>query len=206
MPYKQVKAFDQNKAGKRAGYCLANVRSGYGITAILPTARAAWEATQQHRDRAIPGGDVPLFYTYKADGHVNVRLADGRVWSDGNIYASLTDYEGKHPAVHYLGWGESLNGVRVIGYVPDPAPTPASPVTGKHITIPADSGSWHLYHEAGPYTVDSGKWVTILHPSSNPGGYTYPIVADKGNGIVVIQSPRWGRGALYTNGSKFTVK
>lgn len=82
----------------------------------------------------------------------------------------------------------------------------SSSVVGKHITLPTDSGAWHLYHESGPYTVASGKWITILHPSPANGAYTYPIVADKGNGVYVINSPRWGRGALYTKGSKFVIK
>lgn len=118
MGWRQVKPFNQSAAGTKSGYCLQNVRLGYGIAAKYPNAIGAWNATQQHRDRNIPAGvDVPLFYSYKEDGHVNVRLADGRVWSDGNIYSSLSAYESTHPAVKYLGWGESINDVRIIEYV-----------------------------------------------------------------------------------------
>lgn len=84
-------------------------------------------------------------------------------------------------------------------------PPPSNGNVGKHINLPADSGDWHLYHENGPYLVAAGQWITILHPSTSPGGYTYQIVGDKGDGIYVILSPKWGRGCLYTKGSKFTI-
>lgn len=122
--WKQIKPFNQSLAGKRVGFCLQNVRKGYGIAAEYVIAIEAWDAVvaakQGHKDRSIPAGDVPLFYTYKTDGHVNVRLANGKVWSDGTIYLNLDDYLAKHTSVHYLGWGESLNGVRVLQSVPDP--------------------------------------------------------------------------------------
>lgn len=125
MSYKKVKSFSQSKAGKVNGYCLQNVRLGFGINVKYPNAITAWKNTQQHADRNIPSGvDVPLFYTYGKDGHVNVRLSDGRIWNDGTVFKDLADYLSKRPQVSYLGWGESLNGVRVIEHTPDPAPAP----------------------------------------------------------------------------------
>lgn len=126
MGYRQIKGFNQARAGKIMGYCLQNVRLGYDIGAKYKNAITAWQHTQQHTDRDIPAGvDVPLFYTYKTDGHINVRLADGRVWSDGTIYKDLAAYEAHATAATYLGWGESVNDVRVIEFTPDPAPAPS---------------------------------------------------------------------------------
>lgn len=123
--WRQVRSFDRNLGGHRPGYCLQNVRLGYGIGSKYATAWDAWNNTQQHKDRNVPGGvTVPLYYSYnisgKNYGHINVRLPDGRVWSDGDIYASLSDYENKK-APNFVGWGESVNGVRVISYVSQPS-------------------------------------------------------------------------------------
>lgn len=138
MAYKQTRGFDRSKGGTQKGMCLKNVRLGYNIPPKYDDATEAWNNTQQHRVRTVPAGiDVPLFYSYtvtingvrKNYGHINVRLADGRVWSDGEIFASIDQYEAQRAPV-YLGWGESINGVRVIEHVPDtpsiPTPTGGS--------------------------------------------------------------------------------
>lgn len=111
---KQIRPFDQSKAGSKPLYCLRNTRLGYSIAPLYDTAIEAWRNTEQHKDRNIPAGlDVPLYYTYKKDGHINVRLANGKVWSDGDIYSSLEAFEAAKAPV-YLGWGESVNKVKVI--------------------------------------------------------------------------------------------
>jgi len=115
MTYKQVKHFNEKKGGSVKLFCLRNVRLGYGIGPRYADAAIAWKHTQQHKNRNIPKGvDVPLFYKWTPWGHINVRLANGRVWSDGRIYANLAAYEKAAKGVTYLGWGESVNGVRVI--------------------------------------------------------------------------------------------
>lgn len=119
----QVRPFDQSKAETVKNGCLRNVRLGYGIPAKYQTAWEAWLHTEQHKDRNPPQGlDVPLYYSYtttingvrKNFGHINVRLANGKVWSDGDIFSSISAYENTHSPV-YVGWGESINGVKVIG-------------------------------------------------------------------------------------------
>lgn len=114
MAYKQVKKFDQERAGSKPLYCLQNTRLGFTIQPKYPNAITAWENTQQHPNRNIPKGlDVPLYYSFKTDGHINVQLANGKLWSDGKVYANLAAYEAASSPV-YLGWGESVNGERVI--------------------------------------------------------------------------------------------
>lgn len=118
----QVKPFNQSLAGTTPDDCLENVRKGFGISAKYGSAWEAWQHTQQHADSNIPAGvDVPLFYSYTATiggvtanyGHINVRLANGTVWSDGNIYASVDAYLENH-SPKYVGSGESVNDVTVI--------------------------------------------------------------------------------------------
>lgn len=118
MSYQQLKPFDKKTAGSTPGLCLQNTRKGFGIPAKYKNATTAWEHTQQHANRDIPAGvDVPLFYSWLVDGHINVRLADGTVWNDGKIYPSLDDFLAKAPIIpkpKFLGWGESINDRMVV--------------------------------------------------------------------------------------------
>jgi len=128
MAWRQLVGFDVNKAGTTKYLCLVNVRKGYGIGAKYPDATTAWNNTQQHRDRSFPAGcAVPVFYSWvgtlkegtkmvtKDYGHIAVRLADGRVWTDGRYYANVDELSSKYlSGSRYLGWGESVNDVRVV--------------------------------------------------------------------------------------------
>lgn len=128
MAWKQTRGWDSNKGGTQAGMCLANVRKGYSIAAKYDDAWTAWLNTQQHRDRNYPAGVYsPIYFSYtttidgvrKNYGHIGVRYPDGRLWTDGRVYASVEEYE-RQKAPVFVGWGESVNGVRVIEHVKDP--------------------------------------------------------------------------------------
>jgi len=118
----QLIPFDQSRAGNVHNFCLDNTCKGFGIADKYGSATEAWQHTQQHTDRDIPEGcDVPLFYSYTANidgvtqnyGHINVRLKDGTVWSDGTIYADIDAYLYNH-FPQYVGWGESVNDFQII--------------------------------------------------------------------------------------------
>ena len=121
MTWEQVKPFSQAKAGKTKNMCLANVRAGYQIKNILPTAWTAWQQTEQHKGTPPAGVDVPVFFSYTATidgvlknwGHIGVRLKNGKFWSDGVIYTNIAAYTANH-SPRYVGWGESVNNERVI--------------------------------------------------------------------------------------------
>lgn len=116
MAWKQKVKFNQSKGGSKHLYCLQNVRLGFGIPAKYPNAITAWENTEQHKNKSIPKGvDVPLYYGYGVEGHINVRLANGKIWNDGKIFSSLSAFEKAWSNVDYKGWGESINDVKVIG-------------------------------------------------------------------------------------------
>lgn len=198
MPYQSVKKFNQNSAGSKKGWCLQNVRKGYGILPLFPNAITAWKFTEQHKDTNIPQGvDVPLYYTYAKEGHVNVRLANGKVWSDGNTYSSLADYLKKHPAVSYLGWGESVNKQRVIKYV---KPQFVLPKVGAKIRLlPKDTRT----------TFKNGTTVVAGHIRVKDNTYVYTVRGyDKkfGNRILVNSKSAGGNGVslalYYTNGAR----
>ena len=193
--YRQLRGFNQSAAGKIKGFCLRNVRLGYGIQAKYANAITAWNHTQQHRDRNVPlGVDVPLFYTWGSDGHINVRLADGRVWSDGEIFSSIADYEAKREP-NFIGWGESVNDVRVIEYVAETSKMP--PVGAKiKITVPRTTFRAGTTTVAGYLNAPSSGWVYTVR------GYDpkYP------NRILINSASAGGDGIAlalyYTNGTK----
>lgn len=112
--FKQLIPFDPAKGGNEAGLCLKNTRLGYGIPPLYKNAITAWLNTEQHPDRNFPPLDVPVYFSYKEDGHIGVRLANGQFWSDGKTYSSLEAYENAPGRPKFLGWGESINNVKVI--------------------------------------------------------------------------------------------
>lgn len=172
MPFTQVKGFDQNKAGKEQGWCLRNVRSGFSIGSKYDNAIKAWNADKtKHQDRNIPTGvHVPLWYSFKNDGHVNVQLPDGRVWSDGTIFASLQAYLNAKPLVKYLGWSEAVNDIRVLQYTADPTPN------------------------NGSLVINAGSWNARTAPNLNAaiiGGGRSPVLGGQQYGIQNIDGNGW---------------
>lgn len=122
MDFDQVIPFDAGRGGTIPNMCLDNVCQGYNIGNRYASAWEAWLHTEQHPDRNIPVGlDVPLYYSYTTTingitqnyGHINVHLANGTVWSDGNIYNSIDDYTSKK-LPRFVGWGESINDYKII--------------------------------------------------------------------------------------------
>lgn len=119
MAWKQTKPFDINKMGTRVGYCLQNVRLGFGIAPKYVDAKAAAEANKAagtlHDISTLPTDvAVPCFLdTTSPNEHVIVS-DHGTFYSDGKKLTSLAGFKA-------FGWGETLNGVRVVEYVPEPA-------------------------------------------------------------------------------------
>lgn len=197
--WQQVIPFNQSKAGKKKGWCLQNNRLGYGIASKYPTAWQAWLHTQQHKNRSFPKGvTVPLYYSYGTDGHINQLLTNGTVWSDGTIYKSIDDYLSKHPSVHFVGWGESINGVRVIKQVADPRPK--MPKVGSRIQlIPRDT---RTTFKAGTTTVrghikvtdNSFVYFVRGYDSKYPGRIIINTASGGGNGVALA--------LYYTNGQR----
>lgn len=145
MAWEQVKPFDLAKMGKKSGYCLQNVRLGYGIPAKYASAKDAMNAAKAngtfHEGLDIPTNvAVPIFaHTGSPYGHVMVDYY-GDVYSDGK---HLTTLKG----MTILGWSETLNDVRVVEWKeePKPAPTPA-PSTGINVGDKVTLKTWVDYN------------------------------------------------------------
>lgn len=201
--WRQTRDFDPAKAGQTKGWCLQNVRLGYGIPPKYTNAIGAWNNTQQHKNKSIPlGVEVPLYYTYRTDGHINVRLSDGRIWNDGEYYAHLDHYLSTHSSVGYLGWGESVNNVRVIEELPDPVLN-MPPIGSTIQLLPIDTRSTFKAGttiKAGTLNVTNNTFYyvvrgydpkypnRVLINSSTAGGNSVALALYFTNGAIV---PKW---------------
>lgn len=121
MGWKQLRPFYLSKMGTRPNYCLQNVRLAYDIPPKYADAKSAMNASKKQgtfHEEPVPSDiDVPLFAdTGSPYGHVMV-CSHGDVYSDGKYMPSL-------PGMRILGWSETLNDVRIVEYVEEPAPAP----------------------------------------------------------------------------------
>lgn len=127
-----IKANPQ-QVGSGSGWCLMNVRTALGVPAKYPTAYAAWlgaggaAGAYTHTQIKAPAG-VPVFYKGTASaGHI--AIADHHD-ATGALWVWTTDWKGAHHwtlvrsadlakrwGMKYLGWSETLNGVRVHAHV-----------------------------------------------------------------------------------------
>lgn len=121
MAYKQVKEFDINKMGKKPGYCLQNVRLGFGIASKYADAKTDMEANRSagtlHDIATLPTNVAVPVYLDTTSPYEHIIVSDhGTLYSDGKRLTSLAGWK-------VFGWGESVNGVRVVEYVEEPKKT-----------------------------------------------------------------------------------
>lgn len=130
--YKQLVPFNLKKMGTKKDWCLANVREGFGIPAKYADAKAAMEANKKagllHPITTLPDDvAVPVFLDTPSVWEHVIVSDKGKFYSDGK---QLTSLDG----LTVFGWGESLNDVRIVEPVEEPATEPA-PVKPADATI-----------------------------------------------------------------------
>lgn len=127
MAWKQKVKFVLSKMGKTPGMCLRNVRIAFDpeIPPLYYDAKAAMLANKKagtlHPISELPKDvAVPVFVdTSSINEHVEVS-DKGTFYSDGKFVVNPMNQK-------FFGWGETLNDVRIVEYVPDPAPVPPAP-------------------------------------------------------------------------------
>lgn len=123
MAWKQVVGFDLAKMGTKAGLCLQNVRLGYGIPPKYASARDAMNAAKAN-GTFHPGLDIPTDVAVPIFAETGSPYAHVMVDYYGDVYS-----DGKHlstlKGMTIVGWSETLNDVRVVEYLAEPAPAPA---------------------------------------------------------------------------------
>lgn len=207
MAYRQVKGFTASKGGSQNNMCLKNTREGFGIPAKFDNAWEAWENTEQHKTRVLPQGvDVPVFFWYKNNfnGHIGVRMKNGKFWTDGREFNSIEEYEANHQP-DFVGWGESINEVRVLEYVPDPvAPAPGGNVVPKKIYLKPTVSAYAFYREGTPLPVKRVNRAGELNPKKW-NGITYPVIRQLAANTYLVKSPSLGEIVIWA-GDNDSVK
>lgn len=138
MAWQQVKSFNLSKMGTKKGWCLQNVRLGFGInTGKYPSAKADMEAQKAagtlHPIDTLPKNVAVPVYIDTTSKYEHVIVSDkGVYYSDGKRLTSLN-------GLKCFGWGELCDGVRVVKYVADPQPTKK---TNEQIADEVIAGKW----------------------------------------------------------------
>ena len=115
--WKQVVNFNINKMGHKKGYCLQNVRLGFGLPAKYESAKVDMEANKKagtlHNMDTIPNNVAVPVYVDSTSKYEHIIVCDkGTYYSDGSRLSSIK-------GLKFFGWGELCEGVRVVEYVPD---------------------------------------------------------------------------------------
>lgn len=111
--WKQVVNFNLSKMGHKTGYCLQNVRLGYGIPAkhesALEDMIANRNAGTLHDILTLPlNVDVPVYVDSSNPNEHIIVSVKGKFYSDG-VLVNRNNFK-------YFGWGETVNNVRVVKY------------------------------------------------------------------------------------------
>lgn len=125
-PWARIRA---NKTDGQRNHCLLNVRQAYGIAGKYPTAYAAWlgagghDGANTHYALTPVRGSV-VFWSGGSSGAGHVAIVED------STHCWTTDWNGKRGqwtlikisdvarvwGLHYVGWSETLNGVRIVAH------------------------------------------------------------------------------------------
>ena len=115
--WKQVVNFNINKMGHKKGYCLQNVRLGFGLPSKYISAKDDMEANKRagtlHAMNTIPNNVAVPVYVDTANKYEHIIVCDrGTYYSDGSRLSSIK-------GLKFFGWGELCEGIRVVEFIPD---------------------------------------------------------------------------------------
>lgn len=113
--WKQLVNFNVKKMGTKKGYCLQNVRLGFGLSAKHASAKADMIANKNagtfHSMSTLPSNiSVPVYVDTSSVYEHIIAYDKGTYYSDGK---KLTSIKG----MKFFGWGEMCEGVRVVKQV-----------------------------------------------------------------------------------------
>ena len=140
MGWKQLQPFDLSRMGTTPGMCLGNVRQAFGVPPKYADAKSAMLANKQagtlHPLSEIPTDvAVPVFLDTTSPYEHVVVSDHGIIYSDGQRWNSIAGYS-------QFGWGETLNGVRIVEWVNDPAPAPSPSKSIDDLAMEVIRGDW----------------------------------------------------------------
>ena len=126
MAWVQVLEFYPSNMGTKKGWCEQNAREGFGIpNGTFPSAKADMESQRKngtlHNELPPSNVAVPVFIN-STSKYEHVEVCDhGTYWSDGKKVGKPNNT---------FGWGELMDGVRVVKWVDDPKPEGFLPPKG----------------------------------------------------------------------------
>lgn len=137
--WKQVKDFNIKKMGTKKGYCLQNVRLGFGIPAKYASAKIDMEANKKagtlHNIDTIPINVTVPVYIDSASKYEHIIVCDkGTYYSDGRKLKSTK-------GLKFFGWGELCEDVRVVERVKDKYKIGKYKVTAKLLNVRDGAGT-----------------------------------------------------------------
>lgn len=141
MAWEQERAFNLSKMGTRVNYCLQNVRLAYDIPPKYADAKAAMIANRNagtlHDISTVPTNCAVPVFTDTSSPYEHIMVCDhGTYYSDGKRLSSVN-------GLKFFGWGETLNGVRIVKWVEDPKPAPApAKKSNEEIADEVIAGKW----------------------------------------------------------------
>lgn len=208
MAYRQLKPANPGVPGK-SGYCLVYARTVFGVASKYASASLAYRAAQYKHTGALPSDvAVPVWFSWKTDGHVAVSVPGKGVYSTTSqgvkvfpTPAACATYIGG--GCKYVGWSEDINGVRVVQpTVVSPPSTPSGnlPAVGKKIhLIPTQTRTTYRVgtaNVAGQIKVTDNTFDYVIrgYDSKYPGRAIINSASAGGNGV--------GLALFYLNGSR----
>lgn len=113
MAWQQVRQFNINKMGKKAGWCLQNVRLGFGITSgKYPSAKADMQAQSKngtlHHISTLPQNVAVPVYVDTTSIYEHVVVYDRGTWYGDGVKINAPNSK------YVFGWGECCDGARVV--------------------------------------------------------------------------------------------
>lgn len=115
--WKQVRDFDLDDMGTEEGYCLRNVRKAFRIKAKFSSALEDYKNNLAkdtlHEIKTLPLNVAVPVYLDTASKYDHIVVADKGVFYENGKKMYLT------PNLKFYGWGELINDVRVVEWIPD---------------------------------------------------------------------------------------
>ena len=114
--YKQLIPFNLAKMGHKDGYCLQNVRLGYGLSAKFKDAKEDMlcnkNAGTLHDILTLPKNVTVPVYADTKNVHEHILVSVNSVFYSDGVIINKDKYT-------YFGWGEMCEGKKVVEYIGD---------------------------------------------------------------------------------------
>lgn len=128
MAYKQVRQFNLSKMGHKRGWCLQNVRLGFGIGPKYLNAKL--DMLAQRKNGTLHSGVPPINISVPVYCDTSALAEHVVVWDKGKVYSDGVLQKNGLAGFKSFGWGELCDGTRVVEWTKDAGGTGFLPKRG----------------------------------------------------------------------------